>query len=48
MADELGELTEHAEHGHGGLAPVTLSMAILAVLVASVTLLGHRATPKRS
>jgi hypothetical protein len=44
MADELGELTEHAEHGHGqGLAPVTLTMAILAVLVASVTLLGHRA-----
>jgi Domain of unknown function (DUF4337) len=43
MSDELGELTEHAEHGHGSLAPVTLTMAILAVLVASVTLLGHRA-----
>src|SRR5580704_818682 len=44
MADELGELQEHAEHGaEGGLAAVTLTMAILAVLVASVTLLGHRA-----
>lgn len=44
MADELGELKEHAEHGaEGGLAAVTLTMAILAVLVASVTLLGHRA-----
>ncbi|MGD0304750.1 MAG: DUF4337 domain-containing protein [Candidatus Acidiferrales bacterium] len=44
MADELGELKEHAEHGaEGGLAAVTLTMAIMAVLVASVTLLGHRA-----
>jgi hypothetical protein len=44
MPDELGELQEHAEHGHEhGLAAVTLTMAILAVLVASVTLLGHRA-----
>jgi hypothetical protein len=45
MADELGELTEHAEHGSEGhgLAAVTMSMAILAVLVAAVTLLGHRA-----
>jgi Domain of unknown function (DUF4337) len=45
MADELGELKERAEeaaHEHG-LAPVTLTMAILAVFVASVTLLGHRA-----
>jgi hypothetical protein len=39
------ELKEHAEHGseEHNLAPVTLTMAILAVLVASVTLLGHRA-----
>jgi len=38
-------LKEHAEHGseEHNLAPVTLTMAILAVLVASVTLLGHRA-----
>ena len=44
MADELGELKEHTEHGaEGGLAAVTLTMAIMAVLVASVTLLGHRA-----
>jgi hypothetical protein len=45
MADELGELTEHAEHGSEGhgLAAVTVTMAIVAVLVAAVTLLGHRA-----
>lgn len=45
MSDEIMELKEHAEHGaeEPSLAPVTLTMAILAVLVASVTLLGHRA-----
>src|SRR3984957_8102282 len=45
MADELQELQENAEHGaHApGLAPVTVTMAIFAVLVASVSLLGHRA-----
>ncbi len=45
MADEIMELKEHAEHGaeEHSLAPVTLTMAILAVLVAAVTLLGHRA-----
>jgi len=45
MSDELMELKENAEHGseERSLAPVTLTMAILAVLVASVTLLGHRA-----
>jgi phosphoribosyl-ATP pyrophosphohydrolase len=45
MPDELGELQEHAEHGaeHHGMAPVTMTMAILAVLVAAITLLGHRA-----
>jgi hypothetical protein len=45
MAEDIMELKEHAEHGseEHSLAPVTLTMAILAVLVASVTLLGHRA-----
>jgi hypothetical protein len=45
MAEDIMELKEHAEHGseEHNLAPVTLTMAILAVLVASVTLLGHRA-----
>src|SRR5215472_16151857 len=44
MPSELEELQEHAEHGkaHPDLAPVTLTMAILAVLVAVVSLLGHR------
>jgi hypothetical protein len=45
MSDELQELQEHAEHGreHPDLAPITLTMAVLAVLVATVSLLGHRA-----
>lgn len=43
MPDELSELQENAEHGARGLAPITVTMAILAVLVASVSLLGHRA-----
>jgi hypothetical protein len=45
MPDELTELHEHAEHGreHPDLAPVTLTMAVLAVFVATVSLLGHRA-----
>jgi hypothetical protein len=44
-ADELEELKEHAEHGHKdpSLAPVSLTMAVLAVFVAVITLLGHRA-----
>jgi hypothetical protein len=44
MSDELSELHEHAEHAreHPDLAPVTLTMAVLAVLVATVSLLGHR------
>lgn len=43
--EELQELHERAEPGgHGpGMAPVSLTMAVLAVLVAIVTLLGHRA-----
>ena len=45
MADEIQELQEQAEEGshHPSLAPVTVTMAILAVLVAAVSLLGHRA-----
>jgi hypothetical protein len=44
MSDELQELHERAEHGahNPEMAPVSLTMAILAVLVAIVTLLGHR------
>jgi len=45
MSEELNELKEHAEHAkeNPALAPVSVSMAILAVLVAVVTLVGHRA-----
>jgi Domain of unknown function (DUF4337) len=44
MSEELQELQEHAEHArhNPSLAPVSLTMAILAVLVAVVSLLGHR------
>ena len=44
-AEELQELHEHAEHGahHREMAPVSLTMAILAVAVAVISLLGHRA-----
>ena len=44
-SEELNELQEHAEHArhNPSLAPVTLTMAILAVLVAALSLLGHRA-----
>jgi Domain of unknown function (DUF4337) len=44
MSEELQELHEHAEHAreHPDLAPVSLTMAVLAVLVASVSLVGHR------
>jgi hypothetical protein len=44
MSDELTELHEQAEHAreHPDLAPITLTMAVLAVLVAAVSLLGHR------
>ncbi len=46
MSEELHELQEHAEHAKHdpSLAPVTLTMAVLAVLVATVSLLGHRAS----
>jgi hypothetical protein len=45
MSEEITELQEHAEHVKHDptLAPVSLTMAVLAVLVAVVTLLGHRA-----
>jgi hypothetical protein len=43
--DEMSELQEAAEHGreHSNLAPVSFTMAFLAVLVAIATLLSHRA-----
>jgi len=45
MSEEIHELHEHAEHAKHDptLAPVTLTMAILAVLVAVASLMGHRA-----
>jgi hypothetical protein len=45
MPEDLNELQENAEHGANekSLAPVTVTMAIFAVLVAGVSLLGHRA-----
>jgi len=45
MAEEIQEIHEHAEAGHHDptLAPVTITLAVLAVLVAVVSLLGHRA-----
>lgn len=45
MPEELTELQEQAEHAKEKpeLAPVSVTMAILAVLVAVATLLGHRA-----
>lgn len=45
MPEELTELQEHAEHAkeHPELVPVSVSMAVLAVLVAVASLLGHRA-----
>ena len=44
MSEELHELEEHAEQARHdpSLVPVTLTMAVLAVLVATVSLLGHR------
>jgi Domain of unknown function (DUF4337) len=44
MSDELSELQENAEHGreHPSLAPISVTMAILAVCVAVVSLMGHR------
>lgn len=41
-AQELQEHAEHAQHDRS-MAPVSLTMAIMAVLVAAAALLGHRA-----
>jgi Domain of unknown function (DUF4337) len=43
-SEEVHELQEHAEHARHdpSLAPISLTMAVLAVLVATVSLLGHR------
>lgn len=43
-AEELQELREQAEHARGEpkLLPVSFTMSVLAVMVAMVTLLGHR------
>jgi hypothetical protein len=43
--EELHEMQEHAEHSAHDptLLPVTFTMAVLAVVLAAVTLLGHRA-----
>ena len=45
VGEEMNELKERAEAAaeRKGLAPVSLTMAIVAVLVATVSLLGHRA-----
>jgi len=45
MTEEIHELHEHAEEAHRdpSLIPVTLSMAILAVVLAAISLLSHRA-----
>ncbi len=45
MSDELHELSEHAEKAREdrSLAAVSLTMAVVAVFVAVVSLLGHRA-----
>ena len=42
---EFHELQEHAEHGahEPSMAPVSLTMAVVAVMLAIVSLLGHRA-----
>jgi hypothetical protein len=42
---EFHELHEHAEHGahDPSMAPVSLTMAVVAVMLAIVSLLGHRA-----
>ncbi|HVU47133.1 MAG TPA: DUF4337 domain-containing protein [Terracidiphilus sp.] len=43
-ANEAQELQEHAEHGshESSMRPVAFTMAVLAVLVAITTVLGHR------
>ncbi len=43
-ADEIHELHEHAEqaHAHRGMIPVSFTMAVIAVLVAGVSVLAQR------
>ena len=43
--EEVHEIQEHAEHAHHdpALLPVTFTMAVLAVVLATTSLLGHRA-----
>lgn len=43
-ANEAGELQEHAEHAahEPSMRPVAFTMSVLAVLVAIITVLGHR------
>ncbi|HVP53680.1 MAG TPA: DUF4337 domain-containing protein [Candidatus Eisenbacteria bacterium] len=45
VGEELNELKERAEVAaeRKGLAPVSMTMAVVAVLVATISLLGHRA-----
>src|SRR5579864_738821 len=45
MTDNLQEIQEHAEHGahDPSLIPVAFTMAVLALVLASTSLLGHRA-----
>jgi len=45
MPEDYRELQENAEHGaeRTNLAPVTITMAVFAVLVAATSLIGHRA-----
>lgn len=45
MSEEINEIQEQAEEAHHdpSMVPVTITMAMLAVLVAAVSLLGHRA-----
>ena len=45
MSEDLQELHEHAEHvrEHPALAGATFTMSVIAVLVAAVSVLGHRA-----
>ncbi|HLI34999.1 MAG TPA: DUF4337 domain-containing protein [Terriglobia bacterium] len=48
MSEEMHEIHEHAETGHHepAMAPVSITMAVLAVLVAISSLLVHRSTTR--
>ena len=45
MSEALNEIHEHAEHAreHSELIAATFSMSVMAVLVAAISVLGHRA-----